>query len=43
MAEGDMSDVADDVDEDENNGGDRNLYDYEIVSLILKFHPFYCF
>jgi len=32
--EGDMSDFADDVDGEENNGGDRNLDDYDMVSLI---------
>ncbi|KAI3738813.1 hypothetical protein L2E82_28984 [Cichorium intybus] len=32
--EGDMSDFADDVDGDENNGGDRNLDDYDMLTKV---------
>lgn len=35
--EGDMSDFADDVDGEENGGGDQNHDDYEMVSLVLFF------
>lgn len=35
--EGDMSDFADDVDEEENGGDDQNLDDYDMVSLISFF------
>ena len=39
--EGDMSDFADDVDGDDNNGGDRNLDEYDMVSLNSPQHQMY--